>query len=37
MASHLEAVGGEAEIKVEDWEEDNGNEEPEDEADGKET
>ncbi len=34
MASHLEAVGGEAEVVVEDGEEDNDNDEPEDDADG---
>ncbi len=34
MASHLEAVGGEAEVVVEDGEEDNDNDESEDDADG---
>ncbi len=37
MASHLEAVGGEAEVVVEDREEDNDDDEPEDDADGTET
>ncbi len=37
MASHLEAVGGEADAVVEDGEEDNDNDEPEDDADGTET
>ncbi len=37
MASHLEAVGGEAEVVVEYGEEDNGDDEPEDDADGTET
>ncbi len=36
MASHLEAVGGEAEVVVEYGEEDN-DDEPEDDADGTET
>jgi hypothetical protein len=34
VASHLEAVGGEAEVVVEDGEEDNDYDEPEDDADG---
>ncbi len=34
VASHLEAVGGEAEVVVEDGEEDNDDDEPEDDADG---
>ncbi len=37
MASHLEAVGGEAEVVVEDREEDNDDDEPEDDANGTET
>ncbi len=37
MASYLEAVGGEAEVVVEDGEEDNDDYEPEDDADGTET
>jgi hypothetical protein len=34
VASYLEAVGGEAEVVVEDREEDNDDDEPEDDADG---
>ncbi len=37
MASHLGAVGGEAEVVVEDLEEDNDDDKPEDDADGTET
>ncbi len=37
MASHLEAVGGEAEVVAEDGEEDNYDDEPEDDTDGTET
>ncbi len=36
MASHLEDVGGEAEVVVEDWE-DNDNDEPKDDTNGIET
>ncbi len=37
MASHLEGVGGEAEVVVEDREEDNDDDEPQDDTDGIET
>ncbi len=37
MASHLEAVGGEAEVVVEDGEKDNDDNETNDDADGTET
>ncbi len=37
MASYLEAVGGEAEVVVEDGKEDNDDDEPHDDTDGTET
>ncbi len=37
MASYLEAVGGEAEVVIEDREKDNDDHEPEDDADGTQT